>query len=489
MFNEVQRIGSSLKTISESNLAKGGCEFILVDDGSQDGSADLAEKIAADLGLSHLRVLRLAMNRGKGAATKAGMLTATGLYRAFADADLSVGVDDIEACFEHLERGQADVVYASRAHKDSEIGNSQPGFRVLSGRTFNFILRRLALTEELDTQCGLKGFTADASDLLFSTLTTHGFAFDVELLALAQRAGLRVEAMPIHWSHVEASRVRAIRDGASMFRDVVAIRRALGANPRASAKKPGQMGIEKFEIMERLEDQHWWFRVKRDIVSDQINTYHRGTGRGLDVGCGTGGVLKVLESELESVTGAEFDPHAAIIANRRTSTSTVVVQSRAEALPFGHRSYSALTSLDVIEHLDNDVAALEEYHRVMTSGGLLVLTVPAYQWAWSRHDEALGHRRRYNRRSLRLATEAAGFEIQRITYFHSWLAPIAAALRLTPLRFILRGNEEEVSYVHPLVNKLLYSVASIERRVLRHSNLPFGLSILLIATKPSRPEA
>jgi len=488
MYNEVQRIGSSLKTIAASNLAAPNCEIILVDDGSQDGSADLAEKIAANLGLVHLRVLRLAINRGKGAATKAGMLAATGLYRAFADADLSVGVDDIEECFRRLETGEADVVYASRAHVDSEIGNSQPGFRVLSGRTFNFILRRLALTDELDTQCGLKGFSAEAADLLFSTLTTHGFAFDVELLALAGRANLRVKAMPIHWSHVEASRVRAIRDGANMFRDVLALRRALGAKPAEPVASAGQMGIEKFEIMERLEDQHWWFRAKRVLVSEQIRRFYHGQGHGLDVGCGTGGVLKVLEQQLTSVTGAEYDPFAAVVANNRTRVTTAIVQSRAEALPFSDGSYQVLTSLDVIEHLDDDIEALTEYRRVLANEGVLIIAVPAYQWAWSRHDEALGHRRRYTQKSLRKAVEAAGFEVRRVTYFHSWLAPIAAVLRLTPLRFVLRGNEEEVSYVNPAINKLLYFVASIERQLMRYTNLPFGLSVLLIASKPTEQQ-
>ena len=157
--------------------------------------------------------------------------------------------------------------------------------------------------------------------------------------------------------------------------------------------------------------------------------------------------------------------------------------ARAERLPFRDASFRCVTSLDVIEHLDDDVAGLREYRRVVEPGGLVVLAVPAYRWAWSDHDDALGHRRRYTRRSLRHSAEAAGLTVERITYFHSWLVPAAWIFRRTPARRLLRGAAEEASYVGPGVNRFLAAVSGGERRVLRRMDLPFGLSILAVARR------
>jgi dolichyl-phosphate beta-glucosyltransferase len=227
MHNEAQRIGRTLSLIADSPLRENHYEILLVDDGSSDGTPDLAEKHAADLGLTNVKVIRAAMNRGKGAAVRAGMLAARGTLRAFADADLSVGIADIEECFDRLDAGQAEVIYASRAHPDSEITAEQPGHRVMTGRVFNFVLRTLGLTDERDTQCGLKGFTGEAADTLFAAVTIEGFAFDVEVLALARREGMRVSPMPTSWAHVDASRVRPFHDGVDMLKDVLVLWRAL----------------------------------------------------------------------------------------------------------------------------------------------------------------------------------------------------------------------------------------------------------------------
>jgi hypothetical protein len=143
-----------------------------------------------------------------------------------------------------------------------------------------------------------------------------------------------------------------------------------------------------------------------------------------------------------------------------------------------------VTALDVVEHLDDDVAGLRELARV-AGDGLVVVTVPAYLWAWSEHDVRLGHRRRYTRATLRAAAEAAGLEVVRCTHFHSWLTVPALLLRRTPRwpRRRQRGSAEEASYVGPTVNRVLVWVTEVERRVLRRTDLPVGLSILLVARR------
>jgi len=263
MYDERARISTSIRVLAESGLADDGdLEIVFVDDGSTDGTADVADAALVDHGLAAGRVVRLPENRGKGAAVRAGMLDARGGARVFVDADLCVSADDIRRCFEEIEAGRADVVYGTRAHPGSSLERSQPAHRVLSGRTFNLVLRSLGLTDERDTQCGLKGFSAAAAEQIFGRLVTDRFAFDVEVLARAARSGLRVVPQPVHWSHVGASRVRPVRDGIDMTRAVVRIRRQLDreVEDASGARSMDRGAIEAMAVVER---EHWWFRAKR----------------------------------------------------------------------------------------------------------------------------------------------------------------------------------------------------------------------------------
>jgi hypothetical protein len=145
-----------------------------------------------------------------------------------------------------------------------------------------------------------------------------------------------------------------------------------------------------------------------------------------------------------------------------------------------------LLSMDVIEHLDDDGAALREYRRIVEAGGTVVVAVPAYQWAWSTHDEALGHRRRYTAPRLEALVRQAGLVIERSEYFHSWLVPIAVMLRKTPLRRLLGGDDTagEASFVHPAVNRALLALTRAERWLARVIHIPAGLSIMVVARAP-----
>jgi hypothetical protein len=168
-------------------------------------------------------------------------------------------------------------------------------------------------------------------------------------------------------------------------------------------------------------------------------------------------------------------------------SSARLVQGAAGDLPVRSGGVGAVTALDVVEHLDDDLAALRELGRAAADDGLLVVTVPAYGWAWSDHDVRLGHRRRYTRRTLEDAARAAGLEVLRCTHFHSWLTPIALLVRRTPVGRLLRGSAEEASYVHPAVNSVLRAVTALERLALRRLDLPFGLSVLLVARSAADP--
>jgi len=191
-------------------------EIVVVDDGSSDDTAAVVERWHARD--ERIRVLRLA-HGGKGAAVRAGMLEAIGRWRFFADADLSMDLSELPRFFEH----PADVAIASREAPGAQrIG--EPMTRHLVGRLFNLCVRALVVPGIQDTQCGYKLFTASAARTLFGASQVDGFAFDVELLFLALRAGLRVREVPIVWRHIPGSRVR-MQTGVAAFGQLLDIRR------------------------------------------------------------------------------------------------------------------------------------------------------------------------------------------------------------------------------------------------------------------------
>jgi dolichyl-phosphate beta-glucosyltransferase len=478
MYQEAARIRRTIERLAGSPLDDENTEILFVDDGSTDGTAGIAAEALAATGL-RATVLRHEVNRGKGASVRTGMLAATGRTLAFADADLSADVTAIEQCFATVRSGTADVVVATRSAPGSIITVHQSPVRQAAGKVFNRALRAMSVTDITDTQCGLKGFTRAAALQLFEPLVIERFAFDVELLLRARASGLAIRELPIEWHHTYASRVRLLRDSSRMLVDVARLRRRMRREARVSGPT---MPAAKFDVMSELEQEHWWFRAKRELVREHVAASRRRTVA-VDVGCGTGAVARMLGDECgyRAVVGTDLNEYALALAAPAVGPRGSVAAARAEELPFCDESVDCLTSLDVVEHLDDDVLALREYARVLAPDGVMVLSVPAYAWAWSDHDVVLGHRRRYTRPQLLAAAREAGLDVHRCTYFHSWLAPVALLVRRTPLRRLVRKEAEEASFVSPAVNRLLRGVGWLERAALRHADLPFGLSVLLVA--------
>jgi SAM-dependent methyltransferase len=309
------------------------------------------------------------------------------------------------------------------------------------------------------------------------------FAFDVEVLMRAARRGATIEAIPTEWAHREESRVAPLSDGARMLWDAVRLAGRARRTPLDVTGSPGDMSPATFDVMHRVEREHWWFRAKRDIVRSAI-VAEATRGVAVDVGCGTGAVLHDLAGlGFAPVLGTDLDAHALTLVAGDVGPGIGLARAVAEALPLRSGSVQVLCSLDVVEHLDDDVLALREYLRVLRPGGRLVVTVPAYRWAWSSHDVDLGHRRRYTRPQLESVAAAAGFEIVTSRYFHAWLVPIALLLRKTPLRAVVADKPaESVSMGGPLQNAIGHRLAALDRRLA----LPFGLSILLVARRPGQ---
>ncbi|REJ74641.1 MAG: glycosyltransferase family 2 protein [Acidobacteria bacterium] len=220
-FDERLRLPSSLERICAYLKSVGRLdrsEILVVDDGSRDGTADLA----SDWPEPTVRFLRLEENRGKGAALRTGVLASRGDLVLLCDADLSTPIEDLERLEARLE--EAPVVFGSRARPESAIGRRQPWYRNQMGKTFNRLLWLLGVRGVRDTQCGFKLLRGDVARRLFERLTIDRFAYDVELLLAARAAGHEVVEVGVRWDHVEESRVHPVRDAARMLYDVARLR-------------------------------------------------------------------------------------------------------------------------------------------------------------------------------------------------------------------------------------------------------------------------
>ena len=170
------------------------------------------------------------------------------------------------------------------------------------------------------------------------------------------------------------------------------------------------------------EDRHWWFVGRRQLVTDLLTA--AGTrGCILDLGCGTGGVLRHLTA-FGTAIGIDPAPEAAQYCRRRDLP--MVVGSGME-LPFADKSFDVVLALDVIEHVPDDVALLREARRVLRPDGVLLTTVPALPWLWSSHDDVNHHYRRYTLRTLKRSLQAGGFRPAKVSYYNALLMPLAIA--------------------------------------------------------------
>lgn len=224
-FNEVQRLPPSLERIIAYVRERGGsCEIIVVDDGSQDGTADAAAAVLAPLG-EYGRVLRNPTNLGKGASVRRGMLAACGARVLFTDADLSAPIEEMEKLERALDAG-ARVAIGSRAVDRRMVEERQPWARDVMGRLFNLVVQTFAVRGIRDTQCGFKLFAGEVVAPIFARTRIDRFGFDVEVLALAQRLGLPVAEVPVRWRNSPGSRV-TVGQGALAFLDPIRVRAGL----------------------------------------------------------------------------------------------------------------------------------------------------------------------------------------------------------------------------------------------------------------------
>jgi ubiquinone/menaquinone biosynthesis C-methylase UbiE len=246
------------------------------------------------------------------------------------------------------------------------------------------------------------------------------------------------------------------------------------------------MEYSEYTKMYELEDSHWWFLGKRKIAEKMIARYVPLTpqDRILDVGCGTGGMMKVLR-EHGQVFGVDICSLGLELARGRGFDS--LSQGSALGLPFADNTFALITSFDVLYHeeVGNDALALREYYRLCRPGGSLLITDSALPILYSQHDQAYHGSRRYTARDLRRKVTQAGFQVLKLSYMNMLLFPFVFAIRMT--KRYAPGNTSESSDLHPvspLLNSILFAIYGLEGSLLTRANLPVGSSLLCVARKP-----
>jgi dolichyl-phosphate beta-glucosyltransferase len=226
-FNEAGRIGDTIgATLDYLLRVSPESELIVVNDGSTDETSTIARQALAGAKIE-TRLLENFPNRGKGAAVRTGLLAAQKSIGLFFDADLSTPLEETPKLIEPMANDDVDLAFGSRALDRTLIGIRQPWRREYAGRVFNLLVRLATGLPFVDTQCGFKAFRLDVCRPILEAARVQGFAFDVELLFLAQRAGLRLREIPVRWNHAEGSKVQFIRDSLRMLREVIALRSRL----------------------------------------------------------------------------------------------------------------------------------------------------------------------------------------------------------------------------------------------------------------------
>ena len=242
-----------------------------------------------------------------------------------------------------------------------------------------------------------------------------------------------------------------------------------------------------------VEGRHWWFRGRAEIVTSTIAAIGQRSAAGeplriLDFGTGTGTMLSLLRS-YGDVQGVDANEQAVAFCHARGEKEVRWLDSA--ELPFADGTFDLLTTLDVLEHIEDDRAALREVRRVLKPGGRMVATVPANPWMWGAQDEVSHHFRRYTADGLRMAVADAGLDLERITHFNTLLFPPIATIRLLRRMRPPRGDVRS-DFAMPGgeggLNRLLARIFGLEAKWLRRAGLPFGVSLLAVARAPGRPD-
>jgi len=243
------------------------------------------------------------------------------------------------------------------------------------------------------------------------------------------------------------------------------------------------MDRQIYHQMAAVEDTHWWFVARRTIIKTILSTcvVLPEKAQILEAGCGTGGNLSML-TDFGEVSAFEPDTEARKFAGLK-GNHNIQAGYLPDKIPFGMGRFDLVTAFDVLEHLEDDKTCLLALGDHVRPGGWMVLTVPAFQFLWSKHDELHHHKKRYSKRKLLNVTQAAGFLPHFMSFFNTFLFPVAFVSRLAK-KILNTQNTQEDKVPPAIINNILLRVFCMERFFIEHIPFPFGLSLIMVAQKP-----
>ena len=237
-----------------------------------------------------------------------------------------------------------------------------------------------------------------------------------------------------------------------------------------------------FQKMLKLESSHWWFVARRKIIQRAINNLDLPRNiRILDAGCGNGDNLSLL-STFGDLVAFEKNEYALKTAKSK-KIGEIYKAELPDKLPNTIKTnFDLIVLLDVLEHIDDDSKSLTTVRKLMNNKGIILITVPAFQWLWSEHDVIHHHKRRYSKSELREKLDSSGFRIKYISYFNTLLFPFALVERIGQ-KIFFPSNPEILELPNNKINFLLEKIFSLEAIFMNKISLPFGLSLVAIAEK------
>jgi SAM-dependent methyltransferase len=244
------------------------------------------------------------------------------------------------------------------------------------------------------------------------------------------------------------------------------------------------MDGEAYKEMIELQEKHWWFVARRDVIQSfmKLQMNESSTSKVLEIGCGVGGNVGLL-SQSRNYLGIDMHRPAIDYCSEKFPQFNFQC-TRVEDIPqeFSSNKFDSIYILDVLEHIDDQLAILKSTQNYLTQNGRILLTVPAFEFLWSPHDDFVHHVRRYTKNGLKKTLEEAGYKIERISYFNSILFPLALIQRLG-MRLMKKKLSTHLSTPPTVVNWLFAVIFAQEAWILKHTNLPIGLSIMAVVSK------
>lgn len=243
------------------------------------------------------------------------------------------------------------------------------------------------------------------------------------------------------------------------------------------------MNAIEYRKMEENEKTYWWHVGRLRIIEKELARQlgKQESVKILNIGCGTGGTIKMLEGFGE-VVNVDVSDEAINFMEKNGFDNIIKVEGI--DLPFEDASFDAVCAFDVLEHIETDVDAVREWKRVLRPGGKIVITVPAHQWLWSDHDVSLHHYRRYTTQSINKLARISGLDGVKLTYAIAFSFPLIVAFRMLNV-MLKKKTTSESSYVKlpPLVNKLFTQLLFAEADLHGVLRLPFGTSVMAVLKK------